>query len=832
MSQHPKRSLRLEALHVGALWSIAVAQPIFAVLGENPEFFVAHDARPLDLIAFIVLLCGATPLVAFALTWVASRVGPRVRAVTTWSVVAGPVALIALPIIRRTWQMDASMVFVSAVSVGAALAFVYLRVSALQLFVTFLSPAVVVVPAVFLLQPGVVGLLRGSDRGALPGLDFASTPPVVMVVFDQLPLPSLLDEDGQIDAEIYPHFASLARDGSWFPNATAVSDLTELALPSLLTGERPVLGLLPVVDDHPANLFTLLGSEYRLEVTEAITKLCPDALCDRDRDSVLAWFRSVLPDVTAVFLHIVLPNDLADRLPAVTQNWKDFVATDNARGWWVQKRDGDRRQSVTDFVEKIRVPASAEPPALYFLHVLLPHEPWVHLPSGQLYAASGEVFGLGRDGRWVDDEMAVVRNYQRHLLQVRFSDALLGQILGRLRQVGLYDDALVVVTSDHGASFRPEFPFRIPNRSSFADIASIPLFIKEPNQRAGRVFATNVETVDVVPTIAGVLGVQLPWAADGIDVLVPDVASRPEKSLVYAGGQGDVRGPADLQPEVAAVVARKFERFESPDGFTQPRFGMHDDLVGRQVQDFEVRPSGDVEAVVDVPAVFADVDPEGDFVPAHVTGAVLGLDDAEEQPVLALSLNGVVAGITRPYAFRVAGRSHSWEVIVDPGLIVSGANDVGVYVVRQKDDGDVALERVYWSSDGVETVNLILDQAGPLLGVTTTGLFGTEWVGQRPFRWTSDEATLRAPIDQGAPPVQLVVDVLMTGRMRKRLSVTVNDCMLIEEEIHGAWRRVIPLLGCQLGRDVMEVRFQSEVSRPSGADTRNLGVALGGVELR
>ena len=832
MSQHPKRSLRLEALHVGALWSIAVAQPIFAVLGENPEFFVAHDARPRDLIAFIVLLCGATPLVAFALTWAASRVGSRVRAVTTWSVVAGLVALIALPIIKRTWQVDASVAFLSAASVGAALAFVYLRVSALRLFATFLSPAIVVVPAVFLLQPGVVGLLRGSDRGALPGLDFASAPPVVMVVFDQLPLPSLLDDDGQIDAGIYPHFASLARDGSWFPNATAVSDLTELALPSLLTGERPVLGLLPVVDDHPSNLFTLLGSEYRLEVTEAITKLCPDALCDHDRDSVLAWSRSVLPDVAVVFLHIVLPNDLADRLPAVTQNWKDFVATDNARGWWVQKRDSDRRQSVTDFLEKIRLPASTEPPALYFLHVLLPHEPWVHLPSGQLYTASSGVSGLGRDGRWVDDEMAVVRNYQRHLLQVRFSDALLGQILGRLRQVGLYDDALVVVTSDHGASFRPKFPFRRPNRSSFADVASIPLFIKEPNQRAGRVFATNVETVDVVPTIAGVLGVQLPWAADGVDVLAPDVASRPEKSLVYAGGQGDVRGPADLQPEVAAVVARKFERFQSPDGFTQPRFGVHDDLVGRQVQDFEVRPSGDVEAVVDVPAVFADVDPEGDFVPAHVTGAVLGLDAAEEQPVLALSLNGVVAGITRPYAFRVAGRSHSWEVIVDPGLIISGVNDVGVYVVRQKDDGDVALERAYWSGDGVETVNLVLEQAGSLLGVTTTGLFGTEWVGQRPFRWTSDEATVHVPIDQDALPAQLVIDVLMTGPMRKRLTVTVNDCMLIEEEIHGAWRQVVPLLGCQLGRDVMEVRFQSEVSRPSGADTRNLGVALERVELR
>ena len=65
--------------------------------------------------------------------------------------------------------------------------------------------------------------------------------------------------------------------------------------------------------------------------------------------------------------------------------------------------------------------------------------------------------GLNREGRWTEDESAVLRAYQRHLLQVRFADALLGDVLAQLRHVGLYDDALVVVTSDHGASFQSDF---------------------------------------------------------------------------------------------------------------------------------------------------------------------------------------------------------------------------------------------------------------------------------------------------------------------------------------------------------------------------------------
>ena len=54
-----------------------------------------------------------------------------------------------------------------------------------------------------------------------------------MVIFDELPLTSLMDEKRQIDPVRYPNFAALADDGYWFRNATTVTDYTVQAVPAI-----------------------------------------------------------------------------------------------------------------------------------------------------------------------------------------------------------------------------------------------------------------------------------------------------------------------------------------------------------------------------------------------------------------------------------------------------------------------------------------------------------------------------------------------------------------------------------------------------------------------
>src|SRR4030095_13255148 len=92
--------------------------------------------------------------------------------------------------------------------------------------------------------------------------------------------------------------------------------------------------------------------------------------------------------------------------------------------------------------------------------------------------------------------------YQRHLAQVGYVDHLLGDLMKRLRQFGMYDNALVIVTSDHGASYREGRLRRQPQEGrNISDILPVPLFVKLPGQKSGEVVDRFVETVDILPTI-------------------------------------------------------------------------------------------------------------------------------------------------------------------------------------------------------------------------------------------------------------------------------------------------------------------------------------------
>ena len=94
----------------------------------------------------------------------------------------------------------------------------------------------------------------------------------MLIVFDQLPLASLLDAGGLIDRKLYPAFAGLADEATWFRNATAVAASTGWALPPIVTGIHPRRNSRRMVAADPNNLFTFLSGSYRMNVVEPITR--------------------------------------------------------------------------------------------------------------------------------------------------------------------------------------------------------------------------------------------------------------------------------------------------------------------------------------------------------------------------------------------------------------------------------------------------------------------------------------------------------------------------------------------------------------------------------
>lgn len=816
-----------DALHVASLWCIAVAQPLFEVLRSSPEFFVAHDTGPAELLGLVLLLCLAAPAACGLTLRIVGRLAPAWRPRTAGALVGGLAAAIALQAFGPLGGWHAGLPLALAATCGAAAGYAYARLAPVRLFSTFLSPALVVVPAAFLLSPGIAGFLTASDEEQALDVAIGATPPVVVVIFDQLPLISLLDADGRIDASLYPHFAELAAGATWFRNASAVAEYTGFALPAILTGNYPERRGLPVAADHPRNLFTLLGGRYGLHVQEPLTELCPERLCPPVRTPATARLAAILSDLAVVYPAVVLPDDLAARLPPVTQGWRDFAARDTFAERFFAPRP-DPRDVVAAFIDSIAGGADGADPPFHFLHVLLPHHPWIYLRSGQRFTLQRTDVGL-RNERWLDDEWAATIRYQRHLLQVQYVDTVVGALVTRLRAAGVYDDALLAVTADHGASLRPGFPFLQATEASFADIAAVPLFIKRPGQRQGVTVDANVETIDLLPTLAAELRVRLPWTTDGANVLDPAWSGRPAKTLLAGGATRRLSGPADLRGAVMERVAHKLALFADGDPLEAPAAGGRTDLIGGRAADFPAAPA-DIDVTVDAPDLLGAVDPEGDFVPAHVTGAVAARDGAPP-PLLAVTLNGVVAAVTRPYSFSAYGRDGAWEAIVDPGLLRPGANTLGVFAVHERADGTVALAEAYAGDGEPRAVNLILDTAAEVLGAVATGFHGLEHAEGRAFRWTTGEASISVPLDTDAPPAELAVDVLMTGRP-KRLRVEIDGCVLHDDTISNRWSDAFALAGCRLTPPTLEIRLTGDTHVPETSDDRTLGVGVAAVELR
>lgn len=832
----PDRSPRplIELLHLAGLWNIAAAQPVFDILARSPEFFIAHGARVVNVWAFVILISFVMPLALWGAVRGLRRLAPAAGLLSMAASCGGLLLLIVLYAVKQSGGAGPGIAFMVAGVCAVAGAVSYVRFAPVRLFATLLGPAIILVPAAFLLQPPVSRLLDTGSREPVPAVDFATTPPIVMVVFDELPLASLLDSEGQIDAERFPNFDALRQDATWFRNASTVAELTIAALPAILTGTSPVNGRLPVADEYPGNLFTLLAPHYRMHVVEPLTRLCPDDLCARDRLDPVRWLAPVLLDVAVVYLHTILPDDLTEGLPPVTQNWRDFVSNDDWRARLASGQTGDRPDSVVTFIEQIEAEPDSARPTFHFLHVLLPHEPWVYLPTGQRFSASGAVAGVRNEGMWVDDRATVAFDYQRHLLQVSLVDALLGRLVARLRDVELYEEALIVVTADHGASFRPGASFRRPGQATFADIAAVPLFVKRPRQRERQVVTENIWLLDIPATVAEELGVQLPWETDGVNAFGAVPPGRDDKRLFYDDGddgENTTVGPADLSAGLLEAVGWRHQVLPTADPFEQPQLGRADELVGQSLERFSLR-RGRGEVTIDTIASLGNVNLDASFIPSRIAGSAVV--EGSETPTLAIVVNGVVAATTVPYTFPVDGRRNLWEVIVDPGLFVPGANAVDVVEVREAPDEPVVLYTLYTMSaleSAAARRNLSGESAELLSDVTTSGLSPTEWNGTRPFRWSNGDARLSIPVDPEAPPSELSVSIAMTGGGDKALVIAVDDCELFDSVIQGPWSGTFPLSSCRVASQRMEVSIRSTTHQPDNGDLRQLGVAVASVEI-
>ena len=72
-------------LNLAVLWTFAVAQPLFDLLKDNPEFFAARGSAGFDIVSFSVLLVVLPPALLLGIELLLGLIGPQVSRARTWS---------------------------------------------------------------------------------------------------------------------------------------------------------------------------------------------------------------------------------------------------------------------------------------------------------------------------------------------------------------------------------------------------------------------------------------------------------------------------------------------------------------------------------------------------------------------------------------------------------------------------------------------------------------------------------------------------------------------------------------------------------------------------
>lgn len=655
------------ALELLALTAFVLARPVLGSFGRSPETFVARGADWTDVILFgLVVVIGPVVALMVGELVVGLVAGERARWFAHLGLTAGLLAVVVWQIVEMVTDWDSSIGAPVSLAVGAAVAVVLARVTSLATFVRYASLGALVFLVQFLALAPTSSIVFGGRHAAAEvgavGLG-DEAPSVVLVVFDGLPTELLLDGDGHIDPGLYPNLAALAGDATWYRNHTTVAQFTLEAVPAILSGTQPSSDALPAVaSNYPNNIFTLLGGSHEVHGAETITGLCPVSVCPEPAGSPLGGLLRDAADMWEV--------QMADT--AVDPELVPYVFDDRYEraDEWIATQDfhrGDR-------------------PGLRVLHLLLPHPGWHYLPDGSRYeAASGRPAGMFGD-TWSGWGVDVAR--QRHVLQTQTADRLLGELLDRMRADDAYDDSLIAVTADHGYAFTEEAPWRALDEDNYDEIMWTPLIVKVPGQRGGAIDDSNVNSLDILPTIAAELDIdELPWGADGQPAGSADRDPADKWVVDWEWG----RLHADGDEEIVRVDGvTGFDRVLEADPVegTGPlavwRRTEYGGLVGDDVESLDLGAPADQLVSVRGLDRWADVDP------ARPPLELVAMSPLPADSKVAITVDGAVAAVVP--TSRGAYGMGVVHALLWPGAVGEGRNTIEAYLVDGSADAPVLHE--------------------------------------------------------------------------------------------------------------------------------------------
>lgn len=757
-----------------ALATLAITQPLLSLLGDNPTFFTAHETSRGQLVWFAIAVALGPALVLGAVVAAADRLGESWARRTHLTVVAGLGFLFVIQVVDIVgghWIIPTVIAIVAAVGLTVA----YDRLEPVRSAASVLGATPLLFVSLFLFVSPTSDLVFPDDVAAVELDDLLDTddlapvddtvdgedapsmearlaerfPSVHVLILDELPMATLLDENGEIDRARYPNFARLDDTSHLYTNATTVGFTTERAVPAILTGQYASAPA-PIYTQFPQNLYVLLGDIYDATESDPLVDLCPREICNGEPPTSIVEllaadttatsttaptptttvaasieeapseesgsFGRLVTDARVVFGHLATPDGLDIGLPEIGATWGDFgqdltpdhdsivvipttsttaapttttaldVSVGTAgdeivgaevdpealaevnRAFLESLRLNDLR--VQDFRRDLDELRTGVAPQLAVIHALFPHVPWRLHANGEIY---DDHRLPGYFTAWDDEPTTARAAMQRHLLQTQFTDQLIGDYLDRLDELGTLGDSLVIVTADHGISFVPGERSRAPGNNG-AGIAGVPIFVKLPGQTIGETHDKPVETIDIVPTVAAVLDIEIPWSVDGHDLLGPEVDRNRRVLHPFA-----IDIPDPYLPARDAITKDMLSVFgNGTDGNLYAMAGLRERMT-EDVSDLMAGRSG-MCWTIERPSAIPDEKGHTGFVFGEIRSS------RTERIPIALTVDGVLTGTAHSLDHEVPLRVYA---LGDPTLFAgAGIDDVALHEIV---DGELKL---------------------------------------------------------------------------------------------------------------------------------------------
>jgi arylsulfatase A-like enzyme len=280
---------------------------------------------------------------------------------------------------------------------------------------------------------------------------------------------------------------------------------------------------------------------YPLDTSPNIDALAKEGVIFRDLVPMSSWTRPSIATMltgTMDYTHhaLSMEDHLREGLPSLARTLRDagwftrsIVTNPAVGGTFGFGRDfeshtdvGAGRPVVTarEDLEAVELALEAiaqagEKPLFMYLHLMAPHREY-QPPAEFRDLFMPETFVGTRPQVRVQKELAL------YDAEIRFADHSFGRVVRALKDAGRYDNAIIVVLSDHGEQFMEHGELAHAN-SMYGEELNVPFVLKLPgNAHAGFEVGTLVQMADVAPTLLDVLGLR----AEGMDgrSLMPLVA--------------------------------------------------------------------------------------------------------------------------------------------------------------------------------------------------------------------------------------------------------------------------------------------------------------------